>query len=341
MGAPKAQNAGPGRVCLGTWPTPVEGAPRLAVRLGLNPESLWIKRDDLTGLGAGGNKVRKLEYLCAAAVERGATILVTSGGAQSNHARLTAASACRLGMACLVVLAGEPPTVPNGNIALEGLMGAQVVWAGEVDDDELDGQVEEVARDLTRRGQRVEVIPLGGSNALGARGYIDCGKELEAQVPDLRHAVVAVGSGGTMAGLVSALGPERVLGINVGATANAPERVRAILDALSAEGAVPPAYANAPLRLREDQVGTGYGVLTPEARRALIDAAQYEGILLDPVYTAKALSGLAAAVRDGSIKRDERTVFLHTGGLPGLFGHDFIRDPQCAPRDARPTPGRR
>src|ERR1039458_6077124 len=141
MGAPKAQNAGPDRVCLGTWPTPVEGAPRLAVRLGLNPESLWIKRDDLTGLGAGGNKVRKLEYLCAAAVERGATILVTSGGAQSNHGRLTAASACRLGMACLVVLAGEPPTVPNGNIALEGLMGAQVVWAGEVDDDELDGQV--------------------------------------------------------------------------------------------------------------------------------------------------------------------------------------------------------
>src|ERR1039458_6077125 len=139
------------------------------------------------------------------------------------------------------------------------------------------GKSEEVARDLTRRGQRVEVIPLGGSNALGARGYIDCGKELEAQVPDLRHAVVAVGSGGTMAGLVSALGPERVLGINVGATANAPERVRAILDALSAEGAVPPAYANAPLRLREDQVGTGYGVLTPEARRALIDAAQYEG----------------------------------------------------------------
>ena len=337
MGAPNAEKADPSRVSLGTWPTPVEAAPRLALRLGLDPESLWFKRDDLTGLGAGGNKVRKLEYLCAAAVERGATMLITSGGAQSNHARLTAAAACRLGMGCLVVLAGEPPTVPNGNIALEGLMGARVVWAGKVDDDELDRQVEEVASDLTRSGQRVEVLPLGGSNALGARGYIDCGNELEAQIPDLRHAVVAVGSGGTMAGLVSALGPERVLGIDVGATATASERVRALLNALSAVGAVPPAHANAPLRLRDDQIGAGYGVLTPEARGALIDAAQYEGILLDPVYTAKALSGLAAASKDGSIKHDERTVFLHTGGLPGLFGHDFIRDPQCAPRDGRPT----
>lgn len=335
MGAPDPPEAGPNRVRLGSWPTPVEPAPRLAERLGLDPGSLWIKRDDLTGLGAGGNKVRKLEYLCAAAFESGATMLITSGGAQSNHARLTAAAACRLGMDCVVVLAGEPPPVPTGNLALEAMMGTRVIWAGRVGDGELDRQVEVVASELRESGRRVEVIPLGGSNALGAHGYIDCGNELVAQIPDLRHVVVAVGSGGTMAGLVAALGSDRVLGIDAGAVANPEARVDAILDELLALGAMEPARASGPLRLRADQVGPGYTILTPEARRALIDAAQFEGMFLDPVYTAKALSGLAAAVKDGGIKHDERTVFVHTGGLPGLFGHEFMRDPRAAPEGAK------
>jgi D-cysteine desulfhydrase len=294
---------------------------------------LWLKRDDLTGLGAGGNKVRKLEYLCAAAIGKGATTLVTSGGAQSNHARLTAAAACRLGLDCVVVLAGAPPGIPSGNLALEGLMGTRVVWAGDVDDDGLDKKVDAVAGELTRSGRRVEVIPLGGSSVLGARGYIDCGHELAAQVPGLRHAVVAVGSGATMAGLVASLGSERVMGVDAGATANARERVQRLVDGLSDEGTMSPDNTGAPLRLRGDQVGDGYGILTPEARSALVDAARCEGVFLDPVYTAKAMSGLAAAVRDGSIKHDELTVFLHSGGLPGLFGHDFIRGPQCNPGD--------
>jgi len=331
MGAAQAEDLGPARVSLGTWPTPVERAPRLAERLGLAAGCLWIKRDDLTGLGAGGNKVRKLEYLCAAAVENGATTLVTSGGAQSNHARLTAAAACRLGLRCVAVLAGQRPEVPTGNLALEGLLGARVVWAGKVDDDGLDERVETVAEDLTRSGQRVEVIPLGGSSAIGARGYVDCGHELDAQVPDFTRVVVGVGSGGTMAGLVAALGPERVLGVDAGATADAHRRVRDLLDQLFAAGATSSAYTDGPLHLRGDQVGAGYGILTSGARTALIDAAQCEGIILDPVYTAKALSGLGAALREGSIGPDEPTVFLHSGGLPGLFGHDVLRDPQCAP----------
>jgi D-cysteine desulfhydrase len=333
MSAHHEQEPGPDRVSLGTWPTPVEQAPRLAERLGLDPGSLWLKRDDLTGLGAGGNKVRKLEYLCAAAIGKGATTLVTSGGAQSNHARLTAAAACRLGLDCVVVLAGAPPGIPSGNLALEGLMGTRVVWAGDVDDDGLDKKVDAVAGELTRSGRRVEVIPLGGSSVLGARGYIDCGHELAAQVPGLRHAVVAVGSGATMAGLVASLGSERVMGVDAGATANARERVQRLVDGLSDEGTMSPDNTGAPLRLRGDQVGDGYGILTPEARSALVDAARCEGVFLDPVYTAKAMSGLAAAVRDGSIKHDELTVFLHSGGLPGLFGHDFIRGPQCNPGD--------
>jgi L-cysteate sulfo-lyase len=330
------EGARPPRVTLGTWPTPVEPAPRLAERLGLDPGNLWIKRDDLMGLGAGGNKVRKLEYLCAAALEHDATTLVTSGGPQSNHARLTAAAACRLELDCVVVLAGERPPSFDGNLALQGLMGTRVVWAGNLDDAGLERRVDEVADELARRDARVAVIPLGGSNALGAQGYVDCANEIATQIPDVRHVVVAVGSGGTMAGLVAGLGPERVLGFDVGATANAEERVRALLVDLSAAGTATPEHATGSLRLRSDQVGAGYGILTPQARVALIDAAQCEGIFLDPVYTAKALSGLAAAVKDGGIKPGDRTVFVHTGGLPGLFGHDLMLDRQCTPSEFEP-----
>ncbi len=317
-------------IMLGTWPTPVEPAPRLAERLGLHAGSLWIKRDDLTGLGGGGNKVRKLEHLCALAIEDGATALVTSGRTQSNHARLTAAAARRLGLRCLLVLAGDEPATATGNVALEALFDTPVRWVGDLDDDGLDAAVELAAADLAAEGERVSVIPLGGSNALGARGYVACGRELETQVPGLRHAVVALGTGGTMAGLVAALGPERVLGVDVGATADAGTRVERMVTELTGARARPPARPSA-LRLRRDQVGPGYGILTPGARRALSEAALSEGIVLDPVYTAKALSGLAAEVRDGRIGADEPTVFVHTGGLPGLFGHEFIADPRAEP----------
>jgi 1-aminocyclopropane-1-carboxylate deaminase/D-cysteine desulfhydrase-like pyridoxal-dependent ACC family enzyme len=251
--------------------------------------------------------------------------------------RLTAAAACRLGLDCCLVLAGEPPLVPSGNLALEALLGAQIIWAGDVDDDKLGRRVDAVSSELTSSGKHVEVIPFGGSDVRGAHGYIDCGNELTAQIPGLRHVVVAAGSGGTMAGLVAALGPERVLGIDTGAVPDVADRISGMLDGLAAEGAMPPEHASQPLRLRRDQIGPGYGVLTPQARDALIDAAHCEGIILDPVYTAKALSGLAAAVADGSINHDDCTVFLLTGGLPGLFGHDFIRDPQRHPPRTGPA----
>ncbi len=298
------------RVRLGTWPTPLEPAPRLAVRLGLRADDLWIKRDDLTGLGGGGNKVRKLEYTCGAAVAEGATTLVTSGAAQSNHARLTAAAACRLGLDAVLVLAGEPPAVAKGNLTLNALLGARVEWAGDAD---LTERVAEVADDLRVRGERPAVIPFGGSNAVAAQGYAECGRELLAQTEPM-HVVVAVGSGGTMAGLVRTLGPQTVLGVDTGATPDTRARVAGLLDDQAPEE----------LRLRDDQIGPGYGVLTPEAHTAMRDAARCEGLILDPVYTAKALAGLTAAVEEGEVRPGERTVFLHSGGLPGLFGHpDF------------------
>ncbi|MGY1831092.1 pyridoxal-phosphate dependent enzyme [Geodermatophilus sp. SYSU D01180] len=297
-------------VRLAHWPTPLDPAPRLAAALGLRPGDLAVKRDDLTDLG-GGNKVRKLEHLVAEATGDGATVLVTSGGVQSNHARMTAAAAARLGLGAVLVLHGTPSAQRPGNLALEGALGARVVVVAGPDD--VDARVAEVAAELRAAGEVPAVLPLGGSSPTGARGYLACADELREQAPGARHVVVAVGSGGTMAGLVAGLGAERVLGVDTGAVPDPAERVAALVTALGGSAAG--------LRLRRDQVGDGYGARTDAAVAALRTAAGTEGLLLDPVYTAKALAGLAAAVADGSVRPGERTVFVHTGGLPGLFGH--------------------
>lgn len=306
--------AEPAVLDLGAWPTPLEPAPRLAERLGLRPGDLWLKRDDLVGLGAGGNKIRKLRYTAGAAVAAGADTLVTTGAAQSNHARATAAVAARLGMRCLLVLAGTDPGPATGNLLLDRLFGAAVHWAGQVELADLDAAAQALAKAEERDGWRPYRIPYGGSGPVGARGYLECAGELRAQGPEPDHVVVAVGSGATMAGLVAGFGHERVLGVDTGATPDPLERVAGMVEALA--GAPPAA-----LRLRRDQVGDGYGQLTDQARAALADAAVTEGVVLDPVYTGRAMAGLRAAVADGEVRPGQRTVFLHSGGLPGLFAH--------------------
>ncbi|WP_432571741.1 pyridoxal-phosphate dependent enzyme [Kineococcus sp. SYSU DK005] len=307
-----------GRAVLGSWPTPVEPAPRLAAALGLCPQDLWIKRDDLCGLAGGGNKVRKLEHTMGAALAHGARAVVTSGAAQSNHARLTAAAAARLGIGAVLVLEGAAPAQRGGNLLLDELLGARVVWAGDVGAEELAARVEQEAWALRAAGTPAQVVPFGGSSVLGARGYAHAGAELLQQVPDLETVVVAVGSGGTMAGLVHALGAQRVLGVDTGAIADPHERVRALAAGLAREdGAAQPGE----LRLRRDQVGRGYGALTPAVRAALSLVARSEGVVLDPVYTGRAAAGLVAAVAEGEVRCGQRTVLLHSGGLPGLFGH--------------------
>ncbi|MDG9700695.1 pyridoxal-phosphate dependent enzyme [Streptomyces sp. DH37] len=304
------------RAVLGTWPTPLEPAPRLARALGLGADDLWIKRDDLTGLGGGGNKVRKLEWLCGAALADGATVLVTTGAPQSNHARLTAAAGARLGLGVVLVLAGRPGASSSGNLALDGLLGARVVWAGDADAAALASAAHEVVERLSRQGAVPALIPFGGSSALGARGYAACGRELLAQAPDLDTVVTALGSGGTMAGLVDSLGARRVLGVHVGAVADPAAVVSGLVSELSGSPCPPQT-----LRLRLDQVGAGYAALSEPAASALVLAARTEGLVLDPVYTGRALAGLAAAVADGDVVPGRRTVLLHSGGLPGLFGH--------------------
>ncbi|MEV5148031.1 D-cysteine desulfhydrase family protein [Streptomyces sp. NPDC052727] len=303
-------------VPLGTFPTPLEPAPRLAAALGLGPEDLWVKRDDLTGLGGGGNKIRKLEWTVGAALAEGADTLVTTGAPQSNHARLTAAAGARLGLDVVLVLRGTPGASRSGNLALDGLFGARLAWAGEVDQAGLDTAAAEVCASLRADGARPALIPFGGSSTLGARGYVRCGTELREQLPSLRTAVVALGSGGTMAGLVAALGSGSVLGVDVGALADPAAAVAEFAAPLTAEEITP-----GTLRIRRDQVGAGYAALTAPVREALRLAARTEGLVLDPIYTGRALAGLHAAVRDGTVRPGERTVFLHTGGLPGLFGH--------------------
>ena len=304
------------RVSLGTFPTPLEPAPRLAAAIGLRQDRLWIKRDDLTGLGGGGNKVRKLERTLGAALRDGADCLVTTGAAQSNHARLTAAAGARLGLAVTLVLAGHPGDEPQGNLLLDEIFGARIRWAGDADDIRLAAVADETAAELASSGARPAVIPFGGSNRDGALAYADAARELRDQLPGQPTSVVAVGSGGTMAGLVAELGPGYVLGVHTGAVAAPGEVVAALVAAVTAEPPAPPA-----LRLRTDQVGPGYASLTEPAAAAIRLAARTEGVVLDPVYTGRAMAGLIAAVRDGSLDAGAPVVFWHTGGLPGLFGH--------------------
>lgn len=296
-----------------TGPTPVETAPRLAVALGLDADDLRVKRDDLIGLGAGGNKVRKLEVTMGQALESGASTVVTTGAPQSNHARLTAAAGARLGLRVVLVLAGHAPERRRGNLLLDDLLGAEVVWSG-------DRPAEDVADEVEREDRlgQVHRVPFGGSSPASAEAYVRAGEELLAQVPDVRHLVVAVGSGGTMAGLVVALGPGRVLGVDSGAVPDAVATVHGLLAAMRPGQALP----SAALRIDRDQVGAGYEHLSDPTRSALELAARTEGLLLDPTYSGRAMAGLVAAVRSGAIPRGERTVFLHTGGLPGLFAHE-------------------
>ncbi|KAF1017042.1 MAG: D-cysteine desulfhydrase [Stenotrophomonas maltophilia] len=303
------------RIALSTWPAPLEPAPRLARALGLGAEDLWIKRDDLTGLAGGGNKIRKLEYTCAQALANGATTLVTVGAAQSNHARLSAAAGARLGLEVVLVLAGSAPAHFTGNIALDGLMGARLVWAGDVDDRVLEARARAEVESLEQRGIHAALIPFGRSNAAAVQGYVDGGTELLQQAPDLAHVFTAIGSGGTMAGLVQALGVHRVQGVDAGAVADPEQRVRGLLADFTGQP------FDEALQIRHDQVGAGYEHLTPAVADGLLLAARQAGLILDPIYTGRAFAGLRAAITDGTVRPGQRTVFLHSGGLPGLFGN--------------------
>ena len=307
------------RLRLGLFPTPIHRLEHLSGRLGLD---LWIKRDDLSGLGLGGNKVRKLEFLLAEAKAQGAEVVFTTGGAQSNHAMLTAAAAKRLGMTPILILKKRGVTACKGNQLLEKLMGADVRFL-DTDD------YADIYDEMDRVGQRLGVpyykIPCGGSNALGSLGYVECAREIAGQGVDFAHLVCAEGSGGTMAGL--ALGAKlylpgtRVHGMMVDTDPFEEITLRLMREAAALLDAKLEITA-ADFTLR-DMCGPGYAIPSAEGDAAVRLLAETEGVFLDPVYTGKAFAGLLAMAKEGAFAPGERVLFLHSGGAGGLFAIDM------------------
>ena len=319
------------RHALGHWPTRLE--PMLRLGQAMPGPRLYIKRDDCTGLAGGGNKTRKLEFLVADALACQADTLLTHGAVQSNHVRQTAAAAAFVGMACEAILeqrvvAPDDEYAGSGNVLLDRLLGATLhtVPAGTA----MDAALDELAAVLRQQGRRPYVIPGGGSNALGALGYVECVRELarqcDAQGLKRPHLVVGSGSSGTHAGLaagVHALGLEwRLTGISVRAkAADQCPKVHALAqDTLALLGRARDLPPEA-IVVDDRHVGPGYGLPTPQMLDAVRSVARHEGILLDPVYTGKAMAGMLAWLREGRFGGDEDVIFIHTGGAAALFGY--------------------
>lgn len=314
--------------------TPLEPLPRLSAHLG--GPNLWIKRDDLLGLAAGGNKTRKLEFLVADAIEKGADTLVTTGAVQSNHCRLTLAAAVREGLACRLVLeervANSYSPGASGNNFLFGLLGVEAVTVVPAGTD-LMAEMSKVAAELAAQGRSAYIIPGGGSNTLGALGYVSCAQELMQQAFEtglrIDHLVTASGSGGTHAGVVAGLtgtgAGVPITGISVRAP-KAPQEEKILgLARATAELAGARSLPTADdVVVLDDYVGAGYSLPTDGMIEAVKLFARHEGVLLDPVYTGKAAAGLIDMVRRGAFGRHENVVFLHTGGSPALYAYQDV-----------------
>lgn len=316
------------RISIAHLPTPLEMLPRLTAHLG-GPQ-LWVKRDDQTGLATGGNKARKLEFLVAEALAQGADTLVTCGAAQSNHARQTAAAAARFGLACTLVLRGEPPPQAQGNLLLDQLLGAEIAWAGA---DDLMARLEETADALRSRGRRPYVVPYGGSNPVGVCGYVAAMEELLAQAAQIGtrfdHIVLASSSGGTQAGLMvaaRALGYRgRIMGISVDLPAEPLRRRMAELAAATADHlGLLLSFTPEDFAVEDGYLGGGYGAIGDLEREAIRLLARTEGLLLDPIYTGRAFGGLIDLIRRGMFSPQECVLFWHTGGVAGLFARPTL-----------------
>jgi len=324
------------RISLAHLPTPLEFLPRLSKHLG--GPGIYVKRDDCTGLGTGGNKTRKLEFLVADAIAKGADVLITQGAVQSNHARQTAAAACKVGMACELVfekrVADADDAYRNsGNVLLDRIFGANI---REVDKgSDMDAAMEVVATELREQGRKPYIIPGGGSNPIGALGYVDCALEFMSQANRegvvIDHVVHATGSAGTQAGLVVGLKATHsnipLLGIGVNAPRDVQEErvwnlARATADFVGAPGCV----EREDIVANCDYVGAGYGVPTPAMNEAVLLLARTEGLLFDPVYSGKGLAGMIDLIGKGYFKEARNILFVHTGGVAGLFGYSALLD---------------
>ena len=312
-------------------PTPLQFLPRLTEALGGPP--LWIKRDDCTGLATGGNKARKLEYLMGAARAEGAQGVITFGAVQSNHARQTAAAAAALGLTCDLILVTdvdyrEPAWEVSGNRLLDELLGANIHLESDA---AAAGQRLNTLLEVARsEGRRLSVVPIGGSSATGALGYVGCAAELMIQTKDwdiapgsLVHATSSLGTqAGLLIGLQAAGSPISLRSVNVSAPADQPHsrELRTLCDATASLFGLEP-LGDDRLHIEGGFLGASYGVPTQAMREAVESLARLEGILLDPVYTGKAMAWLFHAIGQGHLDKHRPVIFLHTGGSPGLFAY--------------------
>jgi len=311
------------RIVLAHLPTPIEPLPRLTNLL--QGPRLFIKRDDLTGLGLGGNKTRKLEYLAADALAQGCRTLITTGAVQSNHCRQVAAAAARLGLGCILVLAGEDPGSRQGNLLLDELSGAKLVF---VPKEERDQRLQQAFTHAEEDGMQPYLIPYGGSNPVGVQGYIQAMQELRDQNLQPDWIVLASSSGGTQAGLL--LGAKqisfsgRILGISVDKPADElTQTIMALANQTAAWLDIDKKIESEDVLVNDAYCQEGYGVLQPAEVEAIRLFARTEGILLDPVYTGRAAAGLIDLIRKGFFSPDETVLFWHTGGIPALFAEPY------------------
>lgn len=313
------------RLRLGTLPTPVEPLPRLSARLGCQ---LFVKRDDMTGIAFGGNKVRKLEFVLADAVAHGAKTIITVGAVQSNHCRITAALSAKLGLHCILVLSGSPPGKPNGNLLLDYLIGTEIVWSTREQRDEM---LKQTFDEAWAAGKRPFLIPLGASTPVGTLGYLEGFREFIQQGVEVDWIVVASSSAGTQAGLVlgaiQAGWNGRILGISI-------DHKASVLQDMVAELAMETAdrvrqkvrISREMVHVNADYLGDGYGFMGQSEKDAIQLFAREEGLFLDPVYTGRAAAGMLDLAANGFFKPHERILFWHTGGTPALFADSYAGD---------------
>ncbi|MBA2303381.1 MAG: D-cysteine desulfhydrase family protein [Acidobacteria bacterium] len=310
-------------VALAPDSSPVQELPGLRRALGVGPR-LLVKRDDALPFAFGGNKVRKMQLVAADAIHQGADTLITSGGIQSNHARVTAAAAAKLGLGCVLVVNGAPPARPTANALLDALLGAEVRYVA--DRSERAPAMDGAAAELRRAGRRPYLIPLGASTPLGAIGFVSAWRELCDQMPAVPDVIIhSSSSGGTQAGLVAGCvlsgEPVRIIGVSADeSSAGLTTEIRRILEGLPPLLDLPSnRFASVDVEVDDRFVGAGYGVPTVESVEAIQLLARTEALFLDPTYTAKAMAGLIARVRAREFREDQTVLFWHTGGQVGLF----------------------
>ncbi|MGH1357888.1 MAG: D-cysteine desulfhydrase [Burkholderiaceae bacterium] len=322
------------RIKLAHLPTPLERLDSLTRLLG-GPE-IWIKRDDCTGLASGGNKTRKLEFLAADAIARGADTLVTQGATQSNHVRQTAAAACKLGLKSYALLEQRVTNLgtgyeTSGNVLFDDILNCNYQFRPAGTD--MNGQALELTAQLKQDGHKPYFIPGGGSNPIGALGYANAAAEIVTQADELGlkidRIIHATGSAGTQAGLLAGLfsinAPIQVTGISVRACSNdqvdkVHQLAEQTIELIGARGLLP----REQVQVHDDYVGAGYGQPTEEMISAITVLAAHEGIFLDPVYSGKGLAGMIDLIDRGVIGAEEKVVFLHTGGSIGLFAYESL-----------------